>query len=142
MMSKNLYTLRKLHKYTQEQVAEKINVSRQVVAKWEAGETVPDIHNCSALARLYNVTIDNLVHYEEEEKGLPIPPKGKHFLGRIQLGENGEIFIPKKGREIFDLQPGDELILLGDEEQGIAMIKAEAMLGFMKEVGVNMKQKE
>jgi len=44
--------MRKLHRLTQEEVAEKIGVSRQAVAKWENGETVPDIQNCLALAEL------------------------------------------------------------------------------------------
>lgn len=46
MISANLTTLRQYHKYSQEDVAEKIGVTRQAVAKWESGETVPDILNC------------------------------------------------------------------------------------------------
>ena len=58
LISLNLSALRQYHKYSQEEVAEKIGVSRQAVAKWESGETVPDILNCDALAKLYNVSID------------------------------------------------------------------------------------
>lgn len=46
MISTNLKNLRKKYKYTQEGIADKIGVSRQAVAKWENGETVPDINNC------------------------------------------------------------------------------------------------
>ena len=46
----NLTTLRQLNKFSQEEVAERIGVSRQAVAKWEAGQSVPDILNCDALA--------------------------------------------------------------------------------------------
>lgn len=49
MISSNLIQLRKYHKYSQEQLAEKIGVSRQAVAKWETGETTPDIKNCNAI---------------------------------------------------------------------------------------------
>lgn len=52
MINMNLKELRKAHRFTQEEVAEKINVSRQAVAKWESGETVPDINNCIALSQL------------------------------------------------------------------------------------------
>ena len=74
----NLTTLRQLNQFSQEQVAEQIGVSRQAVAKWEAGQSVPDILNCDALAKLYNVELDDLIHYDQEQTGKSIPPKGKH----------------------------------------------------------------
>ena len=57
----NLKLFRKQNGFTQEEVAEKLNVSRQAVAKWESGETVPDIENCIALADIYGTTVDMLV---------------------------------------------------------------------------------
>ena len=53
-LARNLTTLRQLNQFSQEDVAERIGVSRQAVAKWEAGQSVPDILNCDALAKLYN----------------------------------------------------------------------------------------
>ena len=127
MISMNLRNLRKLNKYTQEDVAEKINVSRQAVAKWENGDSLPDIDNCIALAKLYDVSLDNLVTHDEE---IPIiPPKGKHVFGTVTLGERGQMVIPKKARDIFQYEPGDSLIILGDEALGgIAILKAELFL--------------
>ena len=72
-ISQNLTALRQFHTYSQEEVAEKIGVSRQAVAKWESGETVPDILNCDALAELYNVSVDDLLHFSEEDERMPIP---------------------------------------------------------------------
>ena len=63
MINMNLKNLRNHHRLTQEDVAEHLQVSRQAVAKWEKGESMPDIENCIALAKLYNVTLDNLVNY-------------------------------------------------------------------------------
>ena len=57
----NLKLFRKQNGFTQEEVAEKLNVSRQTVAKWESGETIPDIENCIALADIYGTTVDMLV---------------------------------------------------------------------------------
>ena len=57
-IARNLTTLRQLNKYSQEDVAEQIGVSRQAVAKWEAGQSVPDILNCAALAKLYDVELE------------------------------------------------------------------------------------
>ena len=83
MISENLYSLRKLNKLTQEEVAEKIGVSRQAVAKWENGETLPDIEKCSLLAELYDVTIDDLINYSKKENRLNVPPKGKYVFGMV-----------------------------------------------------------
>ena len=53
-LSMNLTALRKMNQYTQEEVASRIGVSRQAVAKWENGESAPDVINCNALAEMYN----------------------------------------------------------------------------------------
>lgn len=45
----NLSALRRLNRFSQEEVADRIGVSRQTVAKWELGESLPDILNCDAL---------------------------------------------------------------------------------------------
>ena len=132
MLNENLLTIRKLHKLSQEDVAEKIGVSRQAVAKWENGETAPDIYNCKALADLFDVSLDDLVNFSSENTGLPVPPKGKYIFGVVTVGEKGQIVIPKKSRDVFDLKAGDGLVILGDEEQGLAMIKASAMMNFMQ----------
>lgn len=129
MIHVNLQTLRKLHKYTQEEVAERIGVSRQAVAKWENGDTLPDIANCKALAALYDITLDNLVNAGDDSSAPLIPPKGKHVFGTVSVGERGQIVIPKKAREVFQIKPGDSLMLLGDEALGgIAMLKTELFL--------------
>ena len=77
MINMNLKNLRNHHGYTQEDVAEHLQVSRQAVAKWEKGESMPDIENCMALAKLYNVTADNVDKYVHDATGLIVPLKGK-----------------------------------------------------------------
>ena len=142
MLSDNLYNLRKLHKLSQEQVAERLGVSRQAVAKWESGETAPDIHNCVELARLYDVSVDNLVNYDSAGSGLMVPPRGKHLFGVVTVGDKGQIVIPKQARKIFHIEAGDRLVVLGDEDQGIAMVKADAMLSLMNDMQQAMKEQE
>ena len=61
MLKENLIMLRKLNGYSQEQVAEKIEISRQAYAKWESGATIPDIEKAARLAEVYGVTIDGLM---------------------------------------------------------------------------------
>ena len=131
LISLNLSALRQYHKYSQEEVAEKIGVSRQAVAKWESGETVPDILNCDALAKLYNVSIDDLIHFDQEEAKIPIPPRGKHLFGTVKVGERGQIVLPKKARDLFRIKQGDLLVVLGDENPetaGIALVPGDTIL--------------
>ena len=131
-ISRNLSTLRQLHKYSQEDVAMQIGVSRQAVAKWEIGESVPDILNCDALAQLYDVELDDLIHSDQEQNGESIPPKGKHIFGTVRVGERGQIVLPKQARDVFEIKTGDLLVVLGDESlehPGIAIMKEEYFLG-------------
>ena len=53
--------------------------------------------------------------------------KGKYFFGTVKLGERGQIVIPKEAREVFEIKPGDNLLLVGDVEKGIAIVKADLM---------------
>lgn len=117
----NLKLYRTQNGLTQEQLAEKIGVSRQAVAKWEKGETLPDIDNIIALADLYGVTIDSLVRNMTEAIGTS--DGKKHMFGVAKLNEKGQITLPKKCRSIFGLNAGDMLLVLGDEDKGIAMVK-------------------
>ena len=54
-------------------------------------------------------------------------PKGKHVFGTAKVGEKGQIVIPKEAREIFGISPGDTLLILGDEENGIVVTKADVI---------------
>ena len=130
-MNEHLKNLRKKNKLTQENVAEQLHVSRQAVAKWESGDTVPDLNHAIALARLFNVRLDDLAG-EATEYG--IGPKGKHIFGLTTIGERGQIVIPKKARDLFQLQDGDKLLILGDEEQGLALVKNEHFLTFADDI--------
>lgn len=57
-----LFEYRKANGYSQEELAEKINVSRQAISKWERGESSPDTENLIALSKLYGITIDELIN--------------------------------------------------------------------------------
>ena len=134
-IARNLSALRQFHKYSQEEVAERVGVSRQAVAKWENGESVPDIINCDALAQLYDVELSDLIHYDQALTGETIPPKGKHIFGSVRVGERGQIVLPKQARDIFKIKAGDRLIVLGDEaleHPGIALMKEEFFLGIAR----------
>ena len=117
----NLKIYRRESGLTQEQVAEKLNVSRQAVAKWENVDTLPDIESCIALADLYGTTVDilvrNLSSYNANDDGK------KHIFGLSKMNDKGQITLPKKCREVFRLHPGDAILVLGDEDKGMALVK-------------------
>ena len=135
MLKDNLAMLRNMHGFSQEELAEKINISRQAYAKWERGDTIPDVEKCSRLAEIFGVSIDNLVKTERAEGlgVLPPAPKGKNIWGSVTINERGQIVIPKAAREQFTLTAGQRLIVLSDEE-GIALIPAEKFEARMKAV--------
>lgn len=128
LLSQNLARLRTMNGLTQDAVAEQLGVTRQAVAKWEAGKSVPDMKYGAALAELYSVTLDDLYRYDEASEGVPIPPKGKHVFGLITVGERGEIVLPKKCMDLFQLTTGKQLLVLADtnpENKGIALVSAD-----------------
>ena len=142
MLSTNLVWLRKHYQYTQEEIAQQVGVSRQSVAKWESGESLPDIDSCMALAKIYNVTIDNLINHDEDDAGIVIPPNGKHFFGAVTVGERGQIVIPQEARRIFKISAGDKILILGDEERGLAIVHQRDVINFVSELGVPKNEKD
>ena len=118
MFKDNLMMLRKTRGMTQEELAEKIDVSRQTLSKYETGESLPDVEKSRLI--------------EGGETRLPFPPKGKHAFGMVKVGEKGQIVIPAKARKIFDIKPGDVLMVLGDEEQGIALLKEQDFMAMVQ----------
>lgn len=67
-LGNNLFHARKKCGLSQEEVAEKIGVSRQTVSKWETDETLPDIRQSKKLSALYNVTLDELIDFDVDVK--------------------------------------------------------------------------
>jgi AbrB family looped-hinge helix DNA binding protein len=140
MFGKNLIQLRKMHQMTQEALAEKVGVTRQAIAKWEAGDSVPDLQTGQKLAEVLNVSLDELVSFEtDNQAGLMMPPKGKHLFGIVTVGEKGQIIIPVRARKLFNIASGDQIVVLGDENsQGLALLKAESFLGMADMIRTQM----
>lgn len=53
--------------------------------------------------------------------------KKDKFVGISKVGEKGQIVIPKEARDMFDIKPGDSIIVLCDRSRGIALLKADAI---------------
>ena len=127
MVGENLARLRVANGISQEKAAEVAGVSRQAYARWERGETVPDVERCARLAQFFGTSVDAMVGHERPPARDDVlnAPAGKHIWGTVTVGERGQIVIPKAARETFDLAAGSRLVVLGDEAEGIALVKAE-----------------
>jgi len=73
-----LIELRKKHAYSQEELAEKLDISRQAISKWERAESLPDTENLIALSRLYHITLDELVHGHQDNMVGVIQEQASH----------------------------------------------------------------
>lgn len=62
------------------------------------------------------------VEYDDDEEN------GRYIFGTATVGERGQIVIPVKARRLFGITPGDRLIVLGDKNRGLALIKADEIL--------------
>jgi len=69
-----------------------------------------------------------------DEMVAPRKEKTKHLFGSVKVGERGQVVIPKEAREIFNIKQGDILLVLGDTERGLALVKADALQEFARKI--------
>ena len=140
-IANRLVELRKKHNLSQEQLAEKLGLSRQAVSKWERAEASPDTSNLILLARLYNISLDELLdtdatsdelkqEVEDEVVNEEVKPEKKDrvkvHLGPLKIDVNEEI--GHTSVQIGDLQKGKGLHINvndDDDEQNVHVYKKE-----------------
>ena len=128
MIDMNIKYLRNKLELSQEDLAEKIGVSRQSVAKWENGESLPDIQKCADMAMLFEVSLDAFVmsSIDETVEVGEEPAEGRYVFGLVKVGERGQVVIPKHARKVYDIKAGDKLLVVGDD-RGMAFAKINNM---------------
>ena len=108
MFASNIHYLRKKENLSQEEFAERFGVSRQSVAKWENGDSTPDVGKCVEIADYYELSMDVLLRIPLEEHDFGKETgEGKYIFGMAKVGERGQVVIPKYAREVFDIHSGD-----------------------------------
>ena len=123
-IAENLKALRYKNGYTLEAIAEITSVSRQSVAKWEVGSSVPDIVNCVKLASLYKISLDELVNKPLRATIVnDFTPEDGRICGVLDISAENTIRIPEAVMEMFDITCSDKILLLADHKQGIALVK-------------------
>ena len=64
------------------------------------------------------------------------------FMSSVKVGEKGQIVIPKEDREMFNIEPGDMLLLLADKERGIAIVDNDGLLDMARNIAGFAGKKE
>ena len=120
----NLKFLRYKNGYTLEALAEIISVSRQSVAKWESGDSVPDIINCVKLASLYKISLDELVNMSLKDViSSDFMQEDGRICGVLEIQPENTLRMPEVIMDMFHLHCGDKVLLLADRQQGMALVK-------------------
>ena len=99
-----LIKLRKKNGYSQEELADKLQVSRQAVSKWERGEASPDTDNLICLAKLYGVSLDELLSTDEDVDTIVKEQVKKETKDTVELEEDdgSKVIINNDGVKCFD----------------------------------------
>lgn len=100
-----LQELRKMNGYSQEVLAEKLGVSRQSVSKWERAEASPEIDNLMALAKIYGISLDDLLNTDKDKVIVQNPnKKDRDFKGKMKslISKANDFGIyPKAAKALF-----------------------------------------
>ena len=120
LFSEKLKLLRKESKLTQEELAEKLNVSRQAITKWESNEGIPDIENLKQISILFDTTIDELI---KEEKDINIDLKKNVYFEELEIDHTKHFDINiNKSKDINILPIDNEVVkveIVSYEEENI-----------------------
>lgn len=112
-----LYELRKKNNLSQEELAEKLGVSRQAVSKWERSEASPDTDNLIALAKIYGLSLDELIYGEKEEKKQE-PAEEPEGDPKAEVNEEEKLFINiEDGEDKVKIGPKGILVESSDGEK-------------------------
>lgn len=85
-LNEKISQLRNDNNWSQEELAEKLNVSRQSVSKWESGQAKPDLDKIIALSNIFDVSTDYLLKDDNEEKSNKLTNKHHFSLSWVQFG--------------------------------------------------------
>lgn len=131
MIGMNIKFLRTQKGMSQEMLSEKLGVTRQTVAKWESGESLPDIRKCVDMAQLFEISLDAMATapLDEQMDTEENTSNDKYVFGIVKVGERGQVVVPKHARQVYDIKPGDRLLVVGDK-RGMAFAKIKGLSDF------------
>ena len=106
--------------FSQEELGEKLGVTRQTIASWEEEKTIPDIMTGIEIAKILHVELEDLTNPDEKNilKGPPIC----QFLGTVRVEKDGKIQLPRRAMRDLEVRPGDQMLIVSDTERGIELL--------------------
>ncbi len=113
ILAEKITLLRKMNGLSQEELAEKLGVSRQSISKWESAQSVPDLKRILAMSELFSVSTDVLLKEEEELSNLPVPVMGSDQELPMERSEKDE-----EPLRLVSLEEASEFLRLNQEAAG------------------------
>lgn len=116
-IAETLQKHRKQHAYSQEELADKLGVSRQAVSKWERGEASPDTDNLIALAKLYQLSLDQLIgeQIDENQQSVSLATQSQTQLAQTTTNsdktDEEEVLSPRQ-KAILGIANGSAIMIL------------------------------
>ena len=99
-LANNLHRLRTENNYTQEQISEKLNISRQAYSNYETGKRIPDIDMLIRIADIYEVTLEQLITQTCTSTGIINETSGPYFTGKV-LENADTIYLTKEEADLL-----------------------------------------
>ena len=144
LFNEKLKMLRKENNLTQEELAEKLNVSRQAITKWESGDGTPDIENLKQISRLFGTTIDELI---KEEKNITIENKEQYkYIEELEIDHTKHFDIQINKIHELNIMPNVEekvkIELLSNEEEKLSEIFKIKFDDLYNKLDIDIKNKK
>lgn len=130
-ISNRLVELRKKNGYSQEELADKLGISRQAVSKWERAEASPDTDNLILLAKIYNVSLDELLNVDDEDVETIVKDNKEEVKGDEIYIDDDHIIINSKDGDKVSIK-GKNITLNG---KNILRIKGEPIVDALYAIG-------
>lgn len=110
----NLYRLRKAHHYTQQEISDLLNISRQAYSNYETSKRTPDLDSLMRLTDIYGVSLDQLVNHPCTKDGLILEQKGP-FTYAMEIDTADTLYLTREEVELIKgyraMNPEDKLLL-------------------------------
>lgn len=110
----NLYRLRKAHHYTQQQMSDLLNISRQAYSNYETSKRTPDLDSLIRLADIYNLSLDQLVNHPCTKDGMVLEQKGP-FTPAMEIETADTIYLTREEVDMLkrfrNLSEEDKLLI-------------------------------
>lgn len=131
----NLYRLRKAHHYTQQEISDLLNISRQAYSNYETSKRTPDLDSLMRLADIYGVSLDQLVNHPCTKDGLILEQKGP-FTYAMEIDTADTLYLTREEVELIKgyraMNPEDKLLLKNccNKEKEIRQLQSDFLLLF------------